>query len=151
MKEATFSIAYEWFFHCNSKCREQSNAREECMMASNVFYQVHDSSTANSGAHSAIGTTDLCGVLQSLVQDMLAVYVKAEKVHWHLRLHREVEGRLAATDGLAHVSDELCASVLNAILQLGRSVQNHSSGEDVHFAQLINAVAASHTTTETLP
>lgn len=116
-------------------------------MTSNVSYQIRNSSIANSEAHSATGTTDLCGILQSLVEDILAVYLKAEKVHWHLRLHGQEKGP-QATDALTHITDELCASALSAILQLGCSMQNHTSGEDGHFAQLIHAVAALHPRTE---
>jgi hypothetical protein len=118
-------------------------------MASNVFYQLHESSPAEPGTHSETGTTDLCCVLQSLVEDVLAVYLKAEKMQWHLRLHRPEEGGLAGTAALADVMHELCASALSAMLQLGCSMQNRSSGEDVHFAQFINAVAALRAGTQT--
>jgi hypothetical protein len=121
-------------------------------MASNMFYQLRDSSPAKPGTHSATERTDLCCALQSLVEDLVGVYLQAEKEHWHLQLHRQEEGRLAGADALAHVTQDLCASALSAILQLGCSMQNHSSvEEEVHFVQFINAVAALHASTQTLP
>jgi hypothetical protein len=132
-----------------SKMTTQAHIRngpdeEECLMTSNVSYQLRNSPTANSEARSATGTTDLCGVLQSLLEDILAVYLKAEKVHWHLRLHGQEKGHLAGIDRLTHATDELCAGALSGILQLGCSMQDRFSGEDDHFAQLINAVVALH-------
>jgi hypothetical protein len=113
-------------------------------MTSNVSYQLRNLSMANSRTHSAANTTDLCDIMQSLLEDILAIYLKAEKVNWHLWLQRQEKEHLAASEDLTHLIGELCASALSAMLQLGCSMQNHSSGKDGHLAQLINAVAALH-------
>jgi hypothetical protein len=110
-------------------------------MALNITYQLRDLSEAKPSTHPATGTTDLCGVLQALVEDLLGVYLKAEKVHWHLQLRRQEEHCAAEADLLADVTQELRESVLNAILQLGSSMQSHPPGEDVSITQLINELA----------
>jgi hypothetical protein len=84
---------------------------------------------------------DICSALNALQRDILALYVAAEKVHWHLRSHSAPSAIPGASFVPDTVARELCANTLQAISLVSRLREAFDPSSHAECAALLTVVA----------
>ena len=81
-----------------------------------------------------------CSALDCLLNDLLAFYVSAEKVYWHLRLDPTIVG---ASSGLPEIlARDMCSKTLETALLITQLKCILGQGPDQECAELMTVVSA---------